>query len=276
MGQLRVEKQHAGVCNRRPLLVVALLQMAVLAAVVLGVSVLVATGNQALATTDGTSPVLIGFGILGPVLAVYLVVSHRARAFGFRKVQPRRWLAYLPAVVVLLVTVAANGFYLQQAPEVAVGRVVLLCLLVGFVEETVYRGMMVRLLLGRSVTLAVLVPTALFGLSHSLNLSSGQSPAATLGQVAFALSFGLCATMMWLIGKSVWPLIAFHGLYDFTVLTGPAVNESAVVVALNTIALVVGALVLALWYRTDRPGRGSDLAATSGPIPGHPAVVRTT
>jgi membrane protease YdiL (CAAX protease family) len=134
--------------------------------------------------------------------------------------------------------------------------------------------MMLRLLLSRSAMIAVLVSSVLFGVSHSLNLASGQSLATTIAQVVFALIFGFSTAMMWLVGKSLWPLIAFHVVYDFTVLTGPTAGGSSPVFdAVNTLILLVGALVLVAWYRSTR-GRPQQVAPATSPTSDDDAVGR--
>jgi ABC-type transport system involved in cytochrome c biogenesis permease subunit len=140
MTRSALKSRHTEVCSRHPVLAVILLELTILVAMGAGVAVLVASGNQKLALTDGTAPVLFGFGVLAPVLVAYLVLSRKASIFGFRKIRRGCWLAYSPAAVVLVVTIAANGFYFDQSQQVMIGRAVPLCLLVGFVEETIYRA----------------------------------------------------------------------------------------------------------------------------------------
>ncbi|MNC42275.1 CAAX amino terminal protease self- immunity [compost metagenome] len=90
-----------------------------------------------------------------------------------------------------------------------------LALLVAFVEETVYRGLILNLILQKGIRIAVLTSSLLFSLTHLLNLMGGQSLAATLLQLAYAFLVGLSLALLYVRHKTLLPLMAFHFLHNF-------------------------------------------------------------
>ena len=90
-----------------------------------------------------------------------------------------------------------------------------LALFVGFVEETYFRGMMLRALLKRGPWQAVIISSLFFGILHLLNVAAGANLAATLLQVVYAVAFGLMYAALALRTQTILPLIVIHGLTDF-------------------------------------------------------------
>lgn len=74
-------------------------------------------------------------------------------------------------------------------------------LIIAFIEETIFRGMMLRMLLTKGVATAVWVSSILFGVTHALQLLGGQSLEDTILQIIYALLVGLVLSL--LIGRSI-------------------------------------------------------------------------
>ena len=98
---------------------------------------------------------------------------------------------------------------------------VLLFLSVGFVEEILFRGVMMTLLVNKwgnsrkGIYLAVIVSSLLFGLLHILNLIMGRyTLIAALTQTGYALFFGVFFGACMLRNNSIWPVIFAHALFD--------------------------------------------------------------
>lgn len=101
---------------------------------------------------------------------------------------------------------------LQGNLPLALARIALSILIVGFAEEVIYRGyLMTRLatVFGRSQlgwSAALLVQSALFGLSHGYQGVEGMAFTAGVG---FLLGCVVLAS-----GRNLWPAIIGHGVYN--------------------------------------------------------------
>lgn len=92
---------------------------------------------------------------------------------------------------------------------------VLSMLLVGFIEELIFRGFLFRALLKRDpVPAAVSISAVTFGIGHIVNLLAGQGGLETLIQIAFAIAWGYLFTLVFYKSGSLLLCILVHGLVD--------------------------------------------------------------
>ena len=64
-------------------------------------------------------------------------------------------------------------------------------LLVGYVEELLFRGFLFKAMLGNGkATVAIIVSALTFGIGHIVNLFAGQASVETMLQILFAVSWG--------------------------------------------------------------------------------------
>lgn len=90
--------------------------------------------------------------------------------------------------------------------------------LVGFNEETIFRGFLFQGLASRlGAFTTIFLCGAVFGLFHLVNLLTGQALDTTLSQVVQAGSMGFMYAALRLRLGSIWPMIALHGFWDFSV-----------------------------------------------------------
>jgi len=87
-------------------------------------------------------------------------------------------------------------------------------LLVGLNEELWVRGLMLETLRGKGATYAAVLTGLLFGVEHLLNLTS-QPFGATITQVGYAALIGMGLAGLRITQESLWPVIAWHVLFDF-------------------------------------------------------------
>jgi len=148
------------------------------------------------------------------VLALLLVSGlawwHRV---GFIRWRWRDFLCALPLLflpALMLVSQLGKVHVSQQIVLFA-----LLAAMTAFAEETVFRGIAIRVLEPRGVVYAVIVSSVIFGLAHFVNLLQGSSLPVTIGQVVFAGLIGVAFAAPFIYTGSIWPIIVFHFIQDF-------------------------------------------------------------
>lgn len=202
---------------------------------------------------------LIAEILLAGLLAIVLTRLRAWRAVGFRGLSPLRdlrlyWVPLFPVLPVLAVAVTSLG-------GVGSGRLtffLVLAGLIGFVEETAFRGLILRALVARGAWRAAIASAALFGLLHGLNALLGADPAATLLQMGYATAMGFAFAAVALRTGVIWPLVIIHGLVDAvafitadgTVATGISTTDVLVQAGYAVGFTVYGVLVMP---RTGRP-----------------------
>lgn len=136
------------------------------------------------------------------------------RAVGFNA--PRNWrnlhLMLAPVLPLLGPTLLLQP---QLPPLGRIAPLVIVTLLIGFQEEAIFRGVLLRAFAPRGILWAVLASAFLFGIIHANSLLVGRDPAFVGAQVAasFLGAIGLGA-LRFRIG-TLWPLVLLHALNDF-------------------------------------------------------------
>jgi hypothetical protein len=88
-------------------------------------------------------------------------------------------------------------------------------LMVGFVEEMFFRGLMLNALKSHGFWKAALITALLFGLTHAMNVLAGKSFVEDAAQVFYAVAIGFAFAALVLKKGIIWPLILAHFLIDF-------------------------------------------------------------
>lgn len=94
-------------------------------------------------------------------------------------------------------------------------------LLVGYVEEMLFRGFLFKAMLGNGKVIAAIIVSALtFGIGHIVNLFAGQASVETMLQILFAVSWGFILTMVFYRSGSLIPCVIAHAMVDVFSLYG--------------------------------------------------------
>lgn len=159
----------------------------------------------------------LGESLLGLVAVILLSRLRWWHVAGFRtpRYSPAIWCLLAPCFVLIN---DANTVF--QWWDILPGRnnallFLIFAMLVGFVEEAYFRGLMLRALLMKGPWFAAIVSSVLFGGLHLLHLIEGQNPVATVSQAAWATALGFLFAAVALRTQSILPLIVIHGLTDF-------------------------------------------------------------
>ena len=211
------------------------------------------------------SPVPLVFAPVAVGLVIWASMTRRWGILGFGRPRVRgnraAWrLVLLPLLAVFVLVLVSTGGAAGQTPLAWLGLIGFVTL-VGFVEETLFRAVFLRLLAPRGARTAVLVSSAAFALAHAVNLLGGQDLPSTLGQIGFAAAFGLFAACAFLRTGSIWPLLVFHALFDLAQLSSVRQTPPAVD-ALMTVILLGGAVWL--WAGIRRSSTAQSQATGAG------------
>ena len=90
-----------------------------------------------------------------------------------------------------------------------------LTIMVGFVEESIFRGLMLSALKTHGFWKSAIITSLLFGLTHAMNLLAGKSIVDNLAQIFYAVAIGFAYAALVLKKGILWPLILAHFLIDF-------------------------------------------------------------
>jgi len=197
--------------RRRPLLFTGLLTLFILGELLIAYAVNAVWHQHAIVVT------VLGEGLLG-LAAVFLLSRFRWwRVAGFRtpRYSPAIWCLLAPCFVLISDANSVVQWWDYLPGHNNALFFAIFALLVGFVEETYFRGLILRALLARGPWFAAIISSILFGGLHLLHLIEGQNLVATLSQAAWATALGFLFAAVALRTQSILPLIVIHGLTDF-------------------------------------------------------------
>lgn len=138
---------------------------------------------------------------------------------------------------------------------------------VGFAEETMFRGVILRALrsAGRPEVFVALVSSVWFGFFHLTNVVNGAPVGGTITQCVLASFAGLVLYLFRRRSASLLPAMVAHGLWDISVFL-PTTDVGSLVSLLLQVAIAIAALVAAVVLLRNRaPGiEASGVTATAG------------
>jgi len=207
---------------------------------------------------------------LALVVVAVLTRWHAWRRVGFRTLATPRdlrffWVPLFPVLPALPGALAA----IPGSTAADLALLVALAALVGFVEEVVFRGLLLRWLVPHGLWRAAVVSSVAFGVMHLVNLLAGADLGATLVQVGYATALGFAFAAVALRTGVLWPLVIIHALIDVAGFltvdeTAPA-GTSATAVVLPAVYAVGFAVYGALVLRAMHASHG-DAALPAGPL----------
>lgn len=118
-------------------------------------------------------------------------------------------------------------------------------ILVGFLEEVIFRGFLFKGLCKDNIKTAIIISSLTFGFGHIINLfnGSGANLISNLSQVGYAIAIGFLFVILFYRGKSLWPCIITHSVLNAL---GAISNRSESII-LVSVALIVIALGYSLF-----------------------------
>lgn len=164
---------------------------------------------------DDSVQMLLGLVAISMGLLLFISANRLQGELGFdRWIQNGRKILWLLPLWILATGNLWSGLGLRYAGVNAV-MATLSFLLVGFVEETIFRGFLFNgMRRTGSLTAAVIVSAVTFGMGHLINLLTGQATVDTLLQMVFAVAWGFLLTYAYLKGGSLLACILIHGIID--------------------------------------------------------------
>ena len=205
---------------------------------------------------------LLALALFTAAIIIFVKANHLEDKYGLAgwPKDMNKYLFFIPMWI--LATGNIWGGFSPSYQGASLVRAALSMILVGFVEEMIFRGFLFRAMLGEDKTIvAIIVSAVTFGIGHIVNLFSGQASFETVMQIIFAISWGFILTMVCLRGGSIIPCIIAHSMIDVLSLFG-ADNELIDWIYIGT--TIVGAIAYCLYLsRIHSPeSKGGVLAGT--------------
>lgn len=178
-------------------------------------------------------------------ICLFVGKNHLTRKYGLSEwpKDMRKYLFFIPMWILATGNLWAGFALSYQGVSLVIA--VLSMMLIGFVEEMIFRGFLFRAMLANgNKAAAIIVSSVTFGIGHLVNLFAGQASFDTVMQVIFAVSWGFILTMVFYKSKSLIPCIIAHAMIDVFSVFGA---ENRLVDQIYILATVIVSIVYCIY-----------------------------
>lgn len=184
---------------------------------------------------------LLGEVLLALVVALPILALNWWEETGFTRGINGRGvtLCILPFVLVVLPVLLGLPAIMGQTTYSMIITTLALVILIGFVEEGLCRGLLLRSLLPGGIWPAVLLSSLFFAGLHLANAISGLPWSYIAGQLLIAFGSGVLFAALRLRTRSIWPSLVLHAAHDFPGLLLLALNPKIALSVSLDLALIV-------------------------------------
>ncbi|WP_022763649.1 CPBP family intramembrane glutamic endopeptidase [Butyrivibrio sp. XPD2006] len=188
---------------------------------------------------------LLGITVFANGIIFFVKRNHLEKECGLASwpKNTKRFLYFIP-MWILATGNLWDGFALSyHGIELVIA--VLSMILVGFVEEMLFRGFLFSAMLSKErAAVAIIVSSLTFGMGHIINLFTGQTSFETIVQMIFAVSWGFILTFVFYKSGSIFPCIIAHSMIDAFSMFGA---DNALVDQIYVGVTIVAAIVYCIY-----------------------------
>lgn len=204
------------------------------------------------------SPIMLAtLALFTAGILFFIKLNHLEKKYGLCGIEGKAsdYLFFIPAFI-LATGNLWGGFGIAYDGVKQVFAVVSM-LLIGFVEELIFRGFLFRYLLKKDpVPVAISISAVTFGIGHIVNLFTGQASLETVIQIVFAIAWGFLFTFMFYKSGSLVISVIVHSLVDvFSKFSSPSKSTTTAYVYVGATIVISAAYCLYLSGKKTKPER---------------------
>lgn len=160
----------------------------------------------------------------------------------------RKPLRFLPLVILSLM-VLLEGLTWNASVGISILGVISMCF-VAYLEELIFRGLLLRSMAKSDLKVAVIVSSLTFGMGHAVNLLMGAPVFDTLLQLVYASAVGFCYTAVVIVGGSIWPCVISHAIVNsLSIFAAPMSPQTKLILAAAQTVLGIGYGFWLFWMK---------------------------
>ena len=165
------------------------------------------------------------FRFLSGIIFIIIIIGFGYQWIFKSKKIGKSLLIIIPALIISINNFPIIAFFDGRAvltePTYRVFLFFIECLSVGFFEEIVFRGILLVFLIKKfshikdGVLLAIMISSAVFGLSHVFNIFNGAGFGDTMIQIGYSFLVGMMWSVIFLRTGNLWLTMLLHATYNF-------------------------------------------------------------
>lgn len=200
---------------------------------------------------DSKLTFFIGFLVLSLTLIIFVSKNDKWVYYGFssfKKINMDNNYIFIPLLILALMPLLAG-----ISPDLTLRKIIYLMsymALVAFVEEIIFRGIILKILLKKGLMKAIFGSSILFSLSHLLNSLQGNNLFSIMSQTIYALIIGIILAMIVIKTNNIIIAIIFHYLNNIMTSLNPGV-ESLLSSSISAIMFIIAIIYVIYLYSLD-------------------------
>ena len=186
---------------------------------------------------------LIINGVLSLLIVLVIILNKLGEYFGLTNIpKTKKYLYFIPLVILMIVNLIGGINIQNTASEIVI--YMLSMVLIGFLEEIIFRGFLFQMMAKDSIKAAVIVTSITFGIGHIINLLNGAELVPTLLQICYAVATGYLFAVILVKSKSLWPQIITHSVVNALSIFN---TENFVTAYISPVILIIVPLIYAAY-----------------------------
>ncbi|MGM0410668.1 MAG: CPBP family intramembrane glutamic endopeptidase [Bacillota bacterium] len=200
---------------------------------------------------DSRLTFFIGFLILSLMLIIFISKNNNWVYYGFssyKKINMDNKHIYIPLLIL-----AFMPLFTGISSDLTLRKILYLMsymALVAFVEEIIFRGIILKILLKKGLMKAIFGSSILFSLSHLLNTLQVNNLFSIMSQTIYALIIGIILAMIVIKTNNIIIAIVFHYLNNIMTSLNPGV-ESLLSSLISAIMFIIAIIYIIYLYSLD-------------------------
>lgn len=186
--------------------------------------------------------------IIFPIIILFFLKKKNLFSYyginSLKKLNYKNLLFLIPMIIISFVNLSFGihiNYSWQQILLISIAM-----LGVGFSEEILFRGFLMKAIMNKSTKVAILLPSMIFGIIHITNLFSGANIIMTTLQIIYATFFALMCSMFFYKTNNIIPCMICHSITNITNVFLPN-NLSVEFQCIGCIAFIIPSAFYA-WY----------------------------
>lgn len=193
---------------------------------------------------------MIAFAIVAVVQVVFMTKNGRWKQYGF---SVNSDLSNFPVIVPLFL-IAVVPLLAGVDSSIGVQQIIYILiymLIVAFVEEVLYRGVILNHLKQKSTNYAIFGSAIMFSISHLITAVGGKSISEVLFQVALAFVMGMILAITVISTGNIYICIAYHFVNNVSVSISQSFGTSDTIISYG---VLVAAIIYLVFLMTTNRG----------------------
>ncbi|MBS3768334.1 MAG: CPBP family intramembrane metalloprotease [Candidatus Cloacimonetes bacterium] len=162
---------------------------------------------------DSKFTFFVGFFITSLILIIFITKNKKWEYYGFNSlsksnINMKKTYIFIPLYVLAIMPLGTG--IIQNLVIEDIIYIITYMILVAFVEETIFRGLILQLLSKKGLLPAIFGSSILFSIAHLMNTLRGNNLESTIIQILYALIIGIILAILVIRTKNIFFPIIYH------------------------------------------------------------------